>query len=121
MNRQKRRKLLGLAAGTLAAWTLAPHTRTADAPPGAAPGRPGRSPADVAAPLLDEAAAWVDALRMRGQTHLFYPVARLQRTFRIGYNATCALADMLAQREEWTIRFSADGTRYARIHPRRPA
>jgi hypothetical protein len=54
-------------------------------------------------------------LRSRGQTHLFYPVSRLQREFRLGYVRACALADLLAHRGEWTIRFSTDGTRYARI------
>jgi DNA segregation ATPase FtsK/SpoIIIE-like protein len=96
MNRHKRRKL--------------PHARAE-----------GALPADIAAPLLDQAAAWIDDLRMRGQTHLFYPVSRMQRKFRIGYRATCVLADMLAQRGEWMVRFSGDGTRYARIHPRMSA
>jgi hypothetical protein len=78
------------------------------------------APADSGAPLPDQAAAWVDSLRARRQTHLFYPVARLRRKFRIGFGASCALAELLAQRGEWTIRFSGDGTRYARIHLRVP-
>jgi hypothetical protein len=119
MNRNKRRKLLGLAAGTIAAGMLSVPARAGRLRATvAAPGTARPAPADVAAPLLDEAAAWIDELRTRGQTHLFYPVSRLQRKFLIGYGATCALADMLAQRGEWTIRFSGDGTRYARIHPR---
>jgi len=122
MNRHKRRKLLGLAAGTIAAGMVSPAARAAGLrAPATAAGPPRPAPADVAAPLLDEAAAWIDDLRTRGQTHLFYPVSRLQRKFRIGYAATCTLADMLVQRGGWTIRFSGDGTRYARIHPRLPA
>jgi hypothetical protein len=86
-----------------------------------APQGPRPAPTDLALPRLEQAAAWIDALRTRGQTHLFYPVSRLRRKFRIGHGATCALADMLAQRGEWTIGFSADGTRYARLHPRMQA
>ncbi|WP_157201857.1 hypothetical protein [Massilia sp. Root335] len=70
---------------------------------------------DTVDPILEQAAAWIDQLRQRGQTHLFYPVSRLQREFRIGYQRTCALADSLARRGEWTIGLSGDGTRYARI------
>ncbi|TQK03457.1 hypothetical protein [Herbaspirillum sp. SJZ107] len=74
--------------------------------------------AGAAEPLLEQAVAWVGELRQHGQIHLLHPVSRLQREFRIGYNRTCALAHSLAQRGEWTIAFSADGTRYARIHAR---
>lgn len=80
------------------------------APPGCTP-----TTCDTVDPILEQAAAWIDELRQRGQTHLFYPVSRLQREFRIGYQRTCALADSLARRDEWTIRLSGDGTRYARI------
>lgn len=96
MVQHKRRKLLRLPAAAIVTLLVLP--------------RPG------ADPLLEAAVAWVDRLRRRGQTHLFYPVSRLQREFRTGYHRSCVLVDALAQRGEWTVGFSGDGTRYARIH-----
>lgn len=108
MNRDKRRKLLRLAAGAVAAGMLLPQARAARGTP-------------AAATLLDQASAWIDGLRAQGQRQLLYPISRTQREFRIGYRASCTLVEQLAQRGEWTIRFRGDGTRYASIHPRRPA
>jgi len=68
-------------------------------------------------PLLPEAAAWIAQLRSDGQDILLYPISRLQRHLRIGYNRTCALMEALAQRGDWTICFGEDGTRHARLHP----
>jgi hypothetical protein len=68
--------------------------------------------------LLEPAAAWIDLLRKRGQTHLFYPISRLQRRLRLDHARNHALADMLEQRGEWSIAIASDGTRYARIHAR---
>jgi hypothetical protein len=68
--------------------------------------------------LLEPAAAWVDLLRKRGQTYLFYPLSRLQRRFRLGQGRIRALADLLEQRGEWSIAIASDGTRYARIRAR---
>lgn len=107
MNRDKRRKLLRLAAGAVAAGMLLPQARAARGTPAAA--------------LLGQASAWSDGLRAQGQRQLLYPISRTQREFRIGYRASCTLVERLAQRGEWTIRFRGDGTRYASIHPRRPA
>lgn len=123
MNGFKRRKVLGLAAGAVVMGLLSPIARARvgpapAAPPVASPQTAPCAPAIIPEPLLEPAAAWIDRLRQRGQTHLFYPVSRLQREFQTGYGRTCTLADMLAQRGEWTIAFSADGTRYARIHPK---
>jgi DNA segregation ATPase FtsK/SpoIIIE-like protein len=98
MYQPTRRKLLGRSAAAVVTLLVLP-----------------RAGAD---PLLEAAAAWVERLRRRGQTHLFYPVSRLQREFRTGYKRSCALVDALAQRGEWTVGFSGDGTRYARIHPK---
>lgn len=113
MNRDKRRKLLRLAAGAAAGMLLleAPAAHAA----GAARGTP------AAAALLDQASAWIDRLRAQGQRRLLYPISRTQREFRIGYGASCTLVEQLAQHGEWTIRYMGDGTRYAWIHPKRPA
>lgn len=128
MNGFKRRKLLGLAAGAVVMGTALPRARATGgwsrlnqevgAQAVSAPHNAAEVSADAAEPLLALAAAWVDRLRQRGQTHLFYPVSRLQREFLLGYGRTCAMADVLAQRGEWRIGFSSDGTRYARIHPK---
>lgn len=69
----------------------------------------------AAAPLLAQAGAWIGQLRGAGEEVLLYPVSRLQRQFRLGYSRSCALAQALAQRGEWTIGFTEDGTRYARL------
>ncbi|MGJ7917816.1 hypothetical protein ACI48D_20345 [Massilia sp. LXY-6] len=120
MDQLKRRKFLGLSGAAVVALLVLPRA-------GAArvrllpTGETARHAGGAAEPLLEQALAWVDQLRQRGQTHLFYPVSRLQREFLIGYGRTCALADSLAQRGEWTIGFSGDGTRYARIHARAQA
>ena len=117
MNGFKRRRLPGLAVGALAKETAlarARHRMRADQEALAhSIGTPHDAVgcADGAEPAL----AWIGRLRNRGQTHLFYPVSRLQREFRLGYGRACALADLLAQRGEWTIGYSTDGTRYARI------
>lgn len=101
--------------GANAARSRAFFVRTLDGPAdGVAPASTATS-CDTIDPILEQAAAWIDQLRQRGETHLFYPVSRLQREFRTGYQRTCALADSLAQRGEWTIGLSGDGTRYARI------
>lgn len=71
--------------------------------------------------VLASAVAWVGDMRHRGQTHLFYPVSRLQRRFRLGRPYSLALAQLLAQCGEWTITRASDGTRYARIHARADA
>jgi hypothetical protein len=108
MNGFKRRKLTGPAAGAFVNKTAperARHRMRASQETAAHP----------AGPLPEPAAAWIGRLRSRGQTYLFYPVSRLQREFRLGYGRACALADLLAQHGEWTIGFSTDGTRYARI------
>jgi DNA segregation ATPase FtsK/SpoIIIE-like protein len=118
MVQHKRRKLLWLPAAAVLTLLVLPRAGAVRAHLQTAP-QTGASAADD--PLLDAAAAWVDHLRQRGQTHLFYPVSRLQREFRIGYGRTCALVDSLARRGDWTIGFSGDGTRYARIHSRGPA
>lgn len=122
----KRRRLPGLAGGAFAKKTVLararPRTRVdqeAVAHPVGTP-RDAAGRADGAEPLPESTLAWIGRLRNRGQTHLFYPVSRLQREFRLGYGQACALADLLAQRGEWTIRYSTDGTRYARIQSRRP-
>lgn len=127
MNSFKRRKLLAMLASTLAASVL-PSARAARAParpgnaaqaqPACAAGKTAHVDTGADALLLQQATAWVDGLRRRGQTILPYPVSRLQREFLIGYNRTCALAETLAQHGEWTIAYMADGTRYASIHPR---
>ncbi|WP_312548727.1 hypothetical protein [Massilia sp.] len=67
-------------------------------------------------PLLQRATEWIGQLRQRGQATVLYPVSRLQREFRIGYMRTCTLANALAQRGEWTIASTDDGTRYALVH-----
>ena len=66
-------------------------------------------------PLLPQAAARIEQLRFSGQLPFLYPISRLQREFRIGYSRTRALVDALAQCGEWTIAFTADGSRYARL------
>jgi hypothetical protein len=80
--------------------------------------RSSRTACDGAAVHLEPAAAWIEALRKRGQTHVFYPATRLGRLLRVGRDQTNALAGMLAQRGEWSIAYDADGTRYARILPK---
>jgi hypothetical protein len=108
MNGFKRRTLTGPAEGGFVNQNVLARARR----------RMCASPEAVAhpvGPLPEPAVAWIGRLRSRGQTHLFYPVSRLQREFRLGYVRACALADLLAHRGEWTIRFSTDGTRYARI------
>lgn len=126
MNGFKRRKVAGLVASTSVKKIvlvrarhrkLAGHEAVAHAARTAHVAAEAR--ADGAGPLPEPAAAWIGRLRDRGQTHLFYPVSRLQREFRLGYGRACALADLLAQCGEWTIGFSNDGTRYARIEPGR--
>jgi hypothetical protein len=111
----ERRKFLGLpAAAVIALWVRpcagAAHITLHSRQPAGQPG--------AADPLLEPTIAWLGQLRRHGQIHLLHPVSRLQREFLIGYNRTCALADSLARCGEWTIAFSADGTRYARIHAR---
>lgn len=118
MVQDKRRTLLRLSAAAVVTLLVLPRTGAAPAHLQFAPQIDESAGAD---PLLDAAAAWVERLRQRGQTHLFYPVSRLQREFRIGYSRTCALVDSLARRGEWTVGFSGDGTRYARIHSRERA
>lgn len=72
-------------------------------------------------PLLAQACAWIGQLRGAGEEVLLYPVSRLQRQFRLGYSRSCALAQALAQCGEWTIGFTEDGTRYARLAQELPA
>lgn len=115
MYQPKRRKLLRLSAAAVVTLLVLPRSGAARTPLQAAPQVDGSGSED---PVLDAAAAWIERLRRRGQTHLFYPVSRLQREFRTGYSRSCALVDSLARRGEWTIGFSGDGTRYARIHAR---
>lgn len=119
MFRFKRREFLGLSGAAIAALLVLPHASAAHVC--ACPAKEDVSRSDVADPLLAAAIAWIDQLRQRREMHLFYPVSRLQRQFRIGYNRTCALADSLTERGEWSIGFSADGTRYARIQAWVPA
>lgn len=119
MSRFKRRKFLGLSGAAIAALLILPRAGAAQVC--VRPGREDASRSDAADPLLEPAIAWIGQLRQCGETRLLYPVSRLQRQFRTGYNRTCALADSLAERGAWTIGFSADGTRYARIHARVPA
>lgn len=104
---KRRRMLAALAAAPAAGASL----RAAWAGP-RAEGEQGRLAAD---PLLPDAAAWIGGLRQQGQTLLPYPVSRLQRQFRIGYNRTCALAAALEQQGHWTIAVASNGVRYARI------
>lgn len=116
-----RSKPFGHEAAIVTARMLLPHVRRMDAMSAPACGSAHPAPAQLAASLLDRAADWVDSLRARQQTHVFYPVARLRRRFGIGHRATCALVEMLALRGEWTVRCGGGGTRYARIHPRAAA
>lgn len=74
------------------------------------------SSAHSAAPLLEHATVWIEELRSRGETHVMYPISRLQRAFQSGYLVTCYLAVLLEQRGEWTIGFTSGGLRYAHIH-----
>ena len=124
MNGFKRRKVAGLAAGASVkkiGLVSARHQKLtgheADAHAAQTAHVAAEAHADGAGPLPEPAAAWIGRLRDRGQTHLFYPVSRLQREFRLGYGQACALAGVLAQCGEWKIGFSTDGTRYARIPP----
>lgn len=71
--------------------------------------------AGAAAPLLPEAARWIEGLRSQGEEVVLYPISRLQRQFRIGYSRTCALVDALAHERHWRIEFGEDGTRSARL------
>jgi len=68
-------------------------------------------------PLLPDAAAWIAQLRSDGVDILLYPISRLQRHLRIGYNRTIALMEVLMDRGEWIIESGADGTRHARLLP----
>lgn len=127
MNGIKRRKVLSILAATAAAgvsirtaWAASLSASTRSRPNsmpelGSAIAAPDTNLTAVD-PLLHSAAAWIDQLRQRGQTLLPYPVSRLQREFHIGYTRTCALADTLAARGEWTVGFGSDGVRYAHIH-----
>lgn len=72
-------------------------------------------------PLLPEAAAWIAQLRSEGVDVLLYPISRLQRHLRIGYNRTIALMEALMDRGEWTIESGTDGNRYARLLPGAPS
>jgi hypothetical protein len=119
MSRFKRRKFLRLSGAAIATLLILPRARAAEVC--VRPGRADANRSNAADPLLEPAIAWIGQLRQRGETHLLYPVSRLQRHFRTGYSRTCALADSLAERGAWTISFSADGTRYARIHASVPA
>lgn len=114
----KRRTFLGLSGAAVVALFVAPRASAAHVHVRLA--RQGVISSDVTEPLLGPAIAWVSQLRQSGVTELLYPVSRLQRQFLIGYDRTCRLADSLAERAEWTIDFSADGTRYARIHATEP-
>lgn len=67
--------------------------------------------------IFQDALEWVAQLHAGGDTVLFYPISRLQRWSRLGYNRSCALAAQLEQHGQWTIGFDKDGTRYARLHP----
>lgn len=127
MNSLKRRKLLtALGRSAMAGIALLlVRTGRAHARPGDKadasipfPSQGDASSARGAAedPLLAQAVGLIDRLRGRGTTVLAYPVSRLQREFSLGYSRACALADQLAQRGEWTIGYSDDGVRYARIH-----
>jgi hypothetical protein len=107
MNASRSRKRLRARQSAISASRRARHDLVPDPAAGAS--------AD-ASPLLEPAADWVERLRKRGQTHVFYPAARLGRVLRVGRDQTVALAGMLARRGEWTIAYDADGTRYARIH-----
>ncbi len=127
MTNVTRRKVLAVLAMAVAAPV---HLRAASATgsveeTGTRPVQVPRPPSAIASvlgtdcvdedPLLHRATEWIDQLRQRGQTTVLYPVSRLQREFLIGYMRTCALADALAQRGEWTILFMSDGTRYALV------
>lgn len=121
----KRRKLLvalATAAATgvsLRAAMAADSLRETMSRAAPAPRPAGAMPAPnlaAADPLLQSAAEWINRLRQSGQTTLPYPISRLQREFLIGYGRTCALANALAQRGEWTVAFGSDGVRYAHIH-----
>lgn len=126
MNDVKRRKMLvvlvAAAAGTSVRVTQAARSLDiAESGSGlVARTRPAIAQSETSSvaedPLLHSAVEWVERLRQHGQITLPYPVSRLQCEFLIGYRRTCALADALAQRGEWTIAFTNDGTMYAHIH-----
>jgi len=78
-----------------------------------------QAPADD--PLLLPAADWIAGLRAEGDPVLLYPISRLQRRFRIGYNHTLRLMDALERRGDWIIAYHDDGTRYARLDTKGPA
>jgi hypothetical protein len=122
----KRRKLLAMAASMLAAGWV-PFAASAGRPPrpgGAAqpaatsppPGSPPCAEGDSL--LIEQARAWIDQLRGAGETRVLHPVSRLQRTLRTGYSRTCAVVATLEQEGKWTIAYTGDGTRYARLHGR---
>ncbi len=118
-----RRRLLALVAPLIVVAPLACRQARAGN------GRPAWPPADPAEPagavdgagaddpLLPQAADWVAAMRTQGQQILLYPISRLQRRFRIGYNRTCALVAALERRGDWAIALDTAGSRYARILP----
>lgn len=127
MHSSKRRKLLAVLASSFAASAVsfASTARAlectgseAQAQPASAAEKSAHENAGADILLLERAGKWTNGLRSRGQKIVPYPVSRLQREFRIGYNRTCALAETLAQQREWTIAYMNDGTRYARIHPK---
>ncbi len=66
---------------------------------------------------LLEARRWIVSMYGEGHTIVPFPVSRLQRQFALGYSYTCTLAELLVESGQWTIAFTADGSRYAQLHP----
>lgn len=115
-----RRKLMIALLGAAAAPGLAGSVRMRAAG-GSAPECPyvipSAEPDAAMLALAGEAARWIARMHQQGQIILPYPVSRLQREFLTGYSYTCAVARLLADAGHWTIAFTGDGQRYARLHP----